>query len=96
MMWDLRTIGFEQKGQWDEKEQAIVLGPTVRHAKLSYPFTGCPWCGVWWCTGPLDAGAYPKVDQSELFPAFMRALNGRVMIAEDEVKELSALHSRKL
>jgi hypothetical protein len=28
--------------------------------QLTYPFTGCPFCGAWWPTGPLDGEAYPK------------------------------------
>ena len=97
VMWEGKAIGVISRAYWDGEEKGYGLGPLEKRFKLvTYPFTGCPWCGAWWCTGPLDAMAYPKVDQSELFPAFMRALNGRVMIAEDEVKELSALHSRKL
>lgn len=86
-MWEGQTIKFYNYFTGGE------LGSSF---KLTYPFTGCPFCGVWWCTGPLEAGAYPKVDQSELFPAFLRALNGRVMVAESEAEELRKLHSRTL
>ncbi len=56
-----------------ELENCVEVGVTGRKLKtgywtleeakmgvLVYPFTGCPWCGVWWCTGPLDAAAYPS------------------------------------
>jgi hypothetical protein len=32
--------------------------------ELTYPFNGCPFCGAWWCTGPLDGEAYPKRPKS--------------------------------
>ena len=38
--------------------------PEPWYGKLTYPFTGCPFCGAWWCTGPLDATAYPKKKQA--------------------------------
>ena len=48
--------------------------------RLTYPFTGCPFCGVWWCTGPLDGEAYPKrekvlrvVQDSVLLQAILQA-----------------------
>ncbi|KKL80961.1 hypothetical protein LCGC14_1754460 [marine sediment metagenome] len=34
--------------------------PDPWYGKLTYPFTGCPFCGTWWPTGPLDGEAYPK------------------------------------
>jgi hypothetical protein len=40
-----------------------VIYDTTR-GRLTYPFTGCPFCGAWWCTGPLDGEAYPKKPKS--------------------------------
>ncbi|KKM79582.1 hypothetical protein LCGC14_1348490 [marine sediment metagenome] len=52
VMWDAQVI--KQVG-------IFSLGPKHGRTKLvSYPFTGCPWCGAWWPTGPLDGEAYPK------------------------------------
>ncbi len=79
------------EGQTTKFYNYLTGGELGSSFKLTYPFTGCPWCGAWWCTGPLDANVYPKVDQSELFPAFMRALNGRIMAVEAEIKELRDL-----
>ncbi len=60
VIYDVRTISVEQRGAWSKKEQAFLLGPTIKYVQLTYSFTGCPFCGAWWCTGPLDGEAYPK------------------------------------
>lgn len=36
----------------------------IARGRLSYPFAGCPFCGAWWPTGPLEASAYPKKEKS--------------------------------
>jgi len=59
VIWDVRTVGVEQRSIWSEEKKGFLVG-TVRYVSLTYPFTGCPFCGTWWCTGPLDGGAYPK------------------------------------
>ena len=53
---------------YDTQEVKQTIGGTSLHAlrivstRLTYPFKGCPFCGAWWPTGPLDGEAYPKVD----------------------------------
>ena len=50
---------------YDTQEVKQTIGGTSLHAlrivstRLTYPFNGCPFCGAWWPTGPLDASAYP-------------------------------------
>jgi len=59
---------------YDTQEVTQVVGGTPLHAlriistRLTYPFTGCPFCGAWWCTGPLDGGAYPKRKLDPVLP----------------------------
>ncbi len=62
VLYDIRRVSVEAKDYWG----------AVRRDRLSYPFTGCPWCGAWWCTGPLDASAYPL--PSKKIPSFARLL----------------------
>ena len=58
VLWELRDcveigiMGRKRKtGYWTLEEAKMGV--------LAYPFNGCPFCGTWWCTGPLDAAAYP-------------------------------------
>ena len=59
---------------YDTQEVKQTIGGTSLHAlrivstRLTYPFKGCPFCGAWWPTGPLDGEAYPKRD----IPAHVR------------------------
>ena len=62
VLYDVRTVS--------RAEQIEKLHPQANTSNLwgyvqfTYPFTGCPFCGAWWCTGPLDASAYPKKEKS--------------------------------
>ncbi|KKN26034.1 hypothetical protein LCGC14_0878790 [marine sediment metagenome] len=58
VIWDVRTIAIEIKA--NRVDERFTFGQTVGYAKLTYPFNGCPFCGAWWPTGPLDGEAYPK------------------------------------
>ena len=67
VMWELKNcveVGVTGRklktGYWTLEEAKMGV--------LVYPFTGCPWCGTWWCTGPLDASAYPKRKLDPVFP----------------------------
>ncbi len=61
VIYDTRAVGVVAKAYWDKEQKGYGLEPLVKRFKLvTYPFTGCPFCGAWWCTGPLDASAYPK------------------------------------
>ena len=58
VMWELKNcveVGVTGRklktGYWTLEEAKMGV--------LVYPFNGCPFCGAWWCTGPLDAAAYP-------------------------------------
>ncbi|KKL91217.1 hypothetical protein LCGC14_1896890 [marine sediment metagenome] len=54
-----RRFGVMWEGQTTKFYNYFTGGELGSSFKLTYPFTGCPWCGAWWCTGPLDAAAYP-------------------------------------
>ena len=62
VIYDVRTVS--------RAEQIKKLHPEANtynvwgYVQFTYPFTGCPWWGAWWPTGPLDAAAYPKKEKS--------------------------------
>ena len=69
VMWEGKAIGVISRAYWDGEEKGYGLGPLEKRFKLvTYPFKGCPFCGAWWCTGPLDATAYPKRKLDPVFP----------------------------
>ena len=67
VLWELRDcvgIGItgrkRKTGYWTQEE--------AKMGTLAYPFNGCPFCGAWWPTGPLDGEAYPKRKLDPVFP----------------------------
>ncbi len=63
-----RRFGVMWEGQTTKFYNYFTGGELGSSFKLTYPFTGCPWCGAWWPTGPLDAIAYPKRKLDPVFP----------------------------
>ena len=68
VIYDIQLVGFDARAltpqeKWHYEMSAQGLGPppplVAKRVRLTYPFTSCPFCGAWWCTGPLDATAYP-------------------------------------
>ena len=55
-----RRFGVMWEGQTTKFYNYFTGGELGSSFKLTYPFTGCPFCGAWWCTGPLDGEVYPK------------------------------------
>ncbi len=73
VIYDTQLVGFEARAltpqeKWHCEMSAQGLGPppplVAKRVRLTYPFTGCPFCGTWWPTGPLDGEAYPKRPKS--------------------------------
>ena len=66
VLYDVRTVS--------RAEQIEKLPPQANtynvwgYVQVTYPFNGCPFCGTWWCTGPLDGEAYPKRKLDPVFP----------------------------
>ena len=60
VIWDVRRVSALQQSKWAAEANVYNPKPAVGYTKLTYPFNGCPFCGAWWPTGPLDAGAYPQ------------------------------------
>ena len=60
VIYDVRRLSALQQSKWAAEANIYNPKPAIDYIKLTYPFTGCPFCGAWWCTGPLDGEAYPK------------------------------------
>ena len=60
--------------------------------RLTYPFNGCPFCGAWWPTGPLDGEAYPKKKQVSyavpVNPLLQTILQGQANMARGAIGPL--------
>ena len=59
VVYDVRRVSALQQAKWAAEANVYNPKPATDYVKFTYPFTGCPFCGAWWPTGPLDASAYP-------------------------------------
>jgi hypothetical protein len=91
VIYDTRVVIKDGADQFDKRLNAWVE-VQLECVELTYPFTGCPFCGAWWCTGPLDAAAYPKKKQVSyavpVNPLLQAVLQGQANMARGAIGPL--------